>query len=319
MVFGYKLFKALQGIPRARPKCLDDPSLGVHKFFKSGGVRIHYVESGNSSAPLVIFVHGFPDFWYTWKSQIKFFNKDYHVIAMDMRGYSESDKPAAVSDYFIGNMVEDIKNLAEHVNKPKFHLVAHDWGGAVSWYFAATYPNMVQSYTACNSPHPTSLKDQQKGSWGQMFKSWYIMFFQMPILPEYMMMKDNLKMFNVFFKDAGVQKDEELINCYKYSFSDFTTWNRTISYYRAAYRTVLFNKKALEPYTKGLNKIQVPVMSLFGTGDKYISVDSAKGSSKYCTDHKLELAPGVSHWIQHQTPDLVNEKLQEFFNQYSFE
>lgn len=317
MVFAFKIFKSLQALPRARPKGLDDPSLGVHKFFKSGGVRLHYVESGDTSKPLILFVHGFPDFWYTWKNQIKFFNKNYHVIALDMRGYSESDKPAGVSSYFLGNLVEDLKNLADHVNKPKFHLVAHDWGGAVSWYFSGKYPNMVKSYTACNIPHPTSLRVQQRSSWEQMFKSWYIMMFQLPFVPECFMLRDDKRVFYSFFKDAGLHKDEELVNCYKYAFNDYTAWNRTINFYRSAYRTVLFNKEALSPYIKGLNNIKVPVMSLFGTEDKYLSVDAAKGSSKYCSNHKLELVPGVSHWIQQQKPDLVNEKLQEFFDQHS--
>jgi len=316
MVFVYRFLQTFKSVPRSRPKCLDDPSLGVHKFFKSGGVKIHYVESGDTSKPLILFVHGFPDFWYTWKHQIKFFNKNYHVVALDMRGYSESDKPAGVSNYFIGNLVEDLKNLADHVNKPNFHLVGHDWGGAVSWYFTGTYPGMVKSYTACNMPHVTSLRDQQNGSWEQKLKSWYILFFQLPVFPEYMMMKNDRHCFNQFFEDAGLEKDEELINSYKYTFNEFTTWNRTINYYRSAVRSVIFNKKGLTPYAKGLKNIQVPVMSLFGTADKYLSVAAAQGSSKYCTNHKLELVPDVSHWIQHQAPDIVCEKIEEFIKQH---
>eukprot|EP00088_Acartia_fossae_P015829 TRINITY_DN18771_c0_g1_i4.p1 TRINITY_DN18771_c0_g1~~TRINITY_DN18771_c0_g1_i4.p1 ORF type:complete len:328 (-),score=42.67 TRINITY_DN18771_c0_g1_i4:70-1053(-) len=312
MVLGLKLFRYLQIKPRPRPKCLDDASLGVHKYFKSDGVKLHYVESGDPSKPLVMFVHGFPEFWYSWRHQIKHFNQEYHVVALDMRGYGDSEKPAGVPNYAIGHLVEDLKNLAEHVDKPKFHLVAHDWGGGVAWHFVSKYPEMVKSYTACNIPHVTSLRDQQRGSWEQMLKSWYMLFFQLPVLPEFMMMKQDNQCFYGIAKEAGLHKDEELINVYKFAFPDFTTWNRTINYYRAAVRSTIFKNPKSLPYMKGLKDIKVPCMSIFGTDDKYLSVDSAKGTNKYVKNHRLELVPGVSHWIQQEAPEKVNPLLQDF-------
>jgi len=292
-----------------RPKCLQDPIYGEHKYAKSGEVSLHYVESGDKDRPLMVFVHGFPEFWYSWRHQIKHFQKDYHVIALDMRGYNDSSKPSGIENYYIPILVNDIKNLVESVGKKTLTLVAHDWGGIVAWSFAALHPNMVENLVVCNIPHPTALNDTRKTNFEQVLKSWYIIFFQCPVLPELNCMAEDMAFFKRIFGDAGLDQDIELLEAFKYAFRDYKTWNRTINYYRCVVRE---EDKFFKHYGSQLNDIKTRTLSIFGTADKALSVNAAKLSSKYARDHKLELIEGISHWVQQEAPDKVNSFIEQF-------
>jgi len=294
------------------PNCLQDPSLGDHKYVMSGNVKLHYVESGDKEKPLILFVHGFPEFWYSWRHQITHFQKDFHVVAIDMRGYSDSDKPSGVESYFLPLLVNDIKVLADHLGYDKFHLVGHDWGGAVSWTFAALHPDRLDSLVTCNIPHPQALHDSWLGGsgWEQKLKSWYILFFQCPIIPELNCLAEDMAFFKrLLYKDAGLEGDEELLEAYKYAFRDFQTWNRSINYYRSFVRN---EDKIMTDYGAKLRDIKVPTLAIFGTADTALSVSAARDSAKYVRDYKLELLEGISHWVQQQAPEDVNRLIEDF-------
>lgn len=288
------------------PACLTRPNLGQHKYMTVNGVSLHYVEAGDAAGPLILFLHGFPEFWYSWRHQIRHFQKEYRVVAIDMRGYADSSKPAGVANYTMDLLVEDVRSLVANLGVKRFHLVAHDWGAAVGWSFAALHPQMLLTYTACNLPHLTSLREQQQASLEQMLKSWYILFFQSPVIPELTSMANDMELIVGALKDANLHKDEELVEAFKYSFRDFKTWNRAINYYRGALspQNAAFNKL--------LKEIKVPCMVIFGTGDKYLSVAAARGSAKYCPDFRLELLEGVSHWVQQEQPEKVNAFIESF-------
>eukprot|EP00090_Calanus_glacialis_P014310 TRINITY_DN23082_c0_g1_i1.p1 TRINITY_DN23082_c0_g1~~TRINITY_DN23082_c0_g1_i1.p1 ORF type:complete len:339 (-),score=90.62 TRINITY_DN23082_c0_g1_i1:30-1046(-) len=294
---------------RTQPACLLDPELGVHKYMSVNGTKIHYVEAGDFDKPLMLFVHGFPEFWFSWRHQIKHFKKNYRVVAMDTRGYNESDKPAGIEEYILKNLVEDVKGLVEGLGVSKFTLVAHDWGGAIAWNMAAIYPEMVDNLIICNLPHVLALEDAQKSSWSQMLKSWYMVFFQCPVLPELFTLMEDIKIMNGNMKDAK-EEDKEVLEAYKYAFRDFTTWNRGINYYRAA-----LTNKGLEfaKSIKGrLSSIEVRTLHIFGTGDKYLGLDSAQASAKYVKNYQLELLDGVSHWVQQEAHEQVNALMDTF-------
>jgi len=306
--FNFNLFKIK---PRPNPpKILLDKKLGEHKFAKVNGVSLHYVESGDVTKPLVLFIHGFPEFWFSWRHQIKHFNKNYHVVAFDMRGYNTSSKPAGISNYKMSVLVEDIRAMISFLGKSECHLVVHDWGGVVGWNFAAKHPKMVKTLTACNIPHSLSFQDQVKSSWEQKLKSWYVLFFQCPFLPELNCMQDDNGMFYTLLKEANLHKDEQVVEAFKYAFPNYTTWNRCINFYRALIRRI-----STQEFIPLLKDIKVPVLQIFGTGDKYISVAAAEGTKKYVRDHRLELLDGVSHWVQQQEPDRVNKLIEEFIKE----
>jgi len=176
----------------------------------------------------------------------------------------------------------------------------------VSWSFAALHPEMLKSYNVCNIPHPLALQEQMESTWKQRLMSWYVLFFQAPFIPELNALSKDIIMFDRVLKECNLHNEKELVEIYKYTFRDFTCWNRTINYYRA-----LIRNRASTPIQK-LKDIKVPVLQIFGSGDKYLSEEAARGSAKFCRSHKLELLPGVSHWVQQEAHEAVNKHIEAF-------
>ena len=224
---------------------------------------------------------------------------------MDMRGFNDSEKPAGIRNYFILNMVEDIRQLVAGLGKTKCSLVSHDWGGLVAWTLAALHPELLDNLIACNMPHPVAYNEARRGL-DQALKSWYVIFFQVPLLPEINMMLDDIKSFDALFKD-NPKNDKEIKEAYRYAFRDFKTWNRTINYYRCTtYNATLEIMKKID------KKIKVRSLEIFGTGDTAISVDTARDTARWVEDYTLEELEGVSHWVQEQEPDTVNRLIENF-------
>ena len=133
------------------------------------GVQLHYVEAGGATddgggrKPLMVFCHGFPEFWFAWRHQLQHFSRaGYRVVALDIRGYGESEKPVGLDKFHIMEFVNDIKALVEHLGEEKFTLVGHDWGGAISWTFAAFFPEMLDNLIICNCPHIIAIRWMKK-------------------------------------------------------------------------------------------------------------------------------------------------------------
>ena len=124
----------------------------THRYADVNGVSLHYATEG--SGPLILFVHGFPEFWYAWKNQLAEFGRDHHAVAPDMRGYNLSSKPPAVEQYAVPHLVEDLSQLARHLGHERFTLVAHDWGGVAAWAFAMVHPDRLERLIVVNAPHP---------------------------------------------------------------------------------------------------------------------------------------------------------------------
>jgi len=149
-----------------------------HDYAEVNGVRLHYVSAGKG--PLIIFLHGFPEFWYEWKDQLPEFAKDHRAVAPDMRGYNLSEKPAGVEHYQMKELVEDVRALAEHLGYKKFVLVAHDWGGGVAWSFAIAHPEYLEKLIIINCPHPAILARELAENPAQQKASQYMLLFRSP-------------------------------------------------------------------------------------------------------------------------------------------
>src|SRR5271156_1331227 len=147
-----------------------------HEYAEVNGVRLHYVSAGKG--PLIIFLHGFPEFWYEWKDQLPEFAKDHHAVAPDMRGYNLSEKPAGVDHYQMKELAEDVRALAEHLGYKKFILVGHDWGGGVAWSFAIAHPEYLEKLVIINCPHPAILARELAENPAQQKASQYMLFFR---------------------------------------------------------------------------------------------------------------------------------------------
>src|SRR5438874_4654112 len=160
-----------------------DEKMIRHGYAQVGHIRLHYAECGNPSSPLVILLHGFPEFWYSWRHQLPVLGARYHVVAPDMRGYNLSDKPARIEDYRIDNLVADVTGLIHHFGKSKAAIIAHDWGAGVAWAVAQKHPDAVTKLAALQVPMPAAWRANM--TLRQLLASWYMFFFQLPLLPEW--------------------------------------------------------------------------------------------------------------------------------------
>ena len=181
---------------------MSDLSNWEHKFIETNGIRLHYVSQGTGK--LMLMLHGFPEFWYSWRYQIEEFSPDYHTVAIDLRGYNDSDKPEGTEAYQMSEFIED-RGVIEGLGYQDCILVAHDWGGAIAWNFAYAYPEMVSKLIVLNIPHPAlfaaGLKTPQ-----QLLKSWYIFAFQIPGLPEWLFELNDYQAIKEAFSGMAIDK-----------------------------------------------------------------------------------------------------------------
>jgi len=311
LVLGCGIFTVKQR--KYPPAILTDPKWGKHKSIVTNGVRLHYVEAGDPTKPLILFLHGFPEFWLCWRHQLAYFQTEYRVVALDNRGYNTSDKPSGVGSYSVRDLVEDVKGVIQGLGVSQCTLVAHDWGGAIAWSFAAMYPEMVDNLIVCNIPHITALNKHQRSNWRQALKSWYILFFQCPVLPELLAMSEDFSFLSTCLSDANLSDHQEVVEAYKFAFREYQTWNRAINYYRCALS--LQGRDWSESLQPKMRNISVRTLNIFGTEDKYLSVEAARDSREYVVDHRLELIEGASHWVQQEVPDTVNRLIEGFIKE----
>merc|ERR1711953_443577 len=269
-------------------------------------VKIHYVEKGDRNKPLMLFLHGFPEFWFSWRFQLEHFSKDYHCVAIDMRGYNFSDKPEGIRQYGLDQLCSDVKAVIEGMDKKECILVGHDWGGSVGYGFCATYPEMVSCYIVCNLPHPQSIRHEQANSWKQRLMSWYMLFFQCPTIPEFFFTHDDYALLDEIVKEQKASNHEEIVEAYKYAFKDTKSVTSTINYYRCA---IQYPESYSEIIAK---KVDTPVLSIFGTEDKAMSIEAARGTRRYVENLTEDYVDAVGHWVQIEDPQRVNKSIEDF-------
>lgn len=285
------------------PAILHDERWGEHKYMHVPGAKLHYVEKGDNTKPLMVMVHGFPEFWFSWRHQLEYFSKDYWCVALDNRGYGDSDKPSGVENYDLVTLSTDIKNLVEGLGRKECILVGHDWGGAIGYRVCQLFPEIVKAYIAINIPHPMAFRGQiQNGKWEQIMKSWYIIFFQCPFLPELSLRLFDHFIFDLIFEDMKKTSEKEIIEAYKFTFKDRFAYQAPINYYRGIIRYPLTAKRTGT----------IPVCAIFGTGDKYISVQANKDGRKFITDFEETYLEGVGHFSQAEAPEKVNEAMEKY-------
>lgn len=169
-------FALLLGFSIFSTVAANEPNLGTHGFAESGDVKIHYVTMGEG--PLVVLIHGFPDYWYTWRKQMPALAKDFKVVAIDQRGFNKSGQPSGVRQYSMDKLVGDVKSVIEHFGQKQATVIGHDWGGAVAWTFAMTHPKMTERLVILNLPHFNGLRRELANNPDQHQASAYAREFQ---------------------------------------------------------------------------------------------------------------------------------------------
>ncbi|XP_055597676.1 epoxide hydrolase 1-like [Uranotaenia lowii] len=286
------------------PQSLQKHDYGTSKFVSVNGIKLHYVENGDPSKPLMLFVHGFPEFWFSWRHQLKEFSKDYWVVAVDMRGYGDSDKPEGLENYKVDDMVQDIKELVTALGRKKFTLIAHDWGAVIAWEFLARHMDMIDRYICMDAPSQRVFRKLVMSNKTQFKMSWYMFFFQMPKLPEFFCRMNDLANFDRMFKHH-CNLDE--IEAFKYTFGKKGALTPPINYYRANMGS---GRKLVDP--KSIDTPHAPGLYLLGENDHFISKETGPLLMKEFNNLQFKIVPGVDHFLQQHNPSLINKEMRTF-------
>ena len=282
-----------------------------HTTIKTNDVNLHVVQAGPQDGPLVILLHGFPEFWYGWKEQIPALAEaGFRVMAPDQRGYNLSDKPHGVKAYRLDELAKDVIGLVDSTGRDKCFLVGHDWGANVAWWTAINYPQRLNKLVILNVPHPEVMTQTLRKSLKQLRKSWYIFFFQIPWLPEKLTsMRDWQRgvgsLLTTSRKGTFSRADLEK---YKQAWSQPYAMTAMINWYRAIVRHPL----KFDPH----HKISVPTLVIWGKGDKFLDSKMAQPSADKAENGHVKFLE-ASHWVQHEEPEQVNKLLIDFFQNNS--
>ncbi|CAL4076460.1 unnamed protein product [Meganyctiphanes norvegica] len=297
------------------PAILQDEKWGTHGYLnlKSQGIKIHYVENGDRSKPLIVCFHGFPEFWFSWRYQLEEFSSDHWVVAVDMRGYGDSDKPSSLSDYTLDKLIEDARQIVLELGKLKgidwdkerCTIMAHDWGGALAWLLVSLYPHLFDYHISLNGPHITALNIHKQSSIKQKLMSWYMILFQTPWVPELILRANDLQMFDQMaepMRNRDKMFNKDIIEAYKYSFGKTWAFTGPLNYYR--------NMGAAE---KTYPKVSVPSLIIWGTEDKALAKPIAELSAAQCENAQIEWVENTGHWVQMEEYEHANKLIRDYF------
>jgi epoxide hydrolase 4 len=263
-------------------------------YADSGGVKIHYAALGDKKNPLIVMIHGFPDFWYTWRDQMAALSSDYYVVAIDQRGYNLSDKPKGVENYDVRLLVGDVIAVIKHLGHEKAIIVGHDWGGIVSWTLAMYQPQFVEKLIILNLPHPRGLTRELANNPQQQKNSQYARNFQQPDAHT----KVTAEGLTFWVKDPEAKK--KYIEAFKRS--DFEAM---LNYYKRNYPR--------EPYkedTSPLVKVTMPVLMIHGLGDTALLPGALNNTWEWLeSDLTLVTIPSSGHFVQQDASDLVTRSI----------
>ena len=285
----------------------------THHHATVNGVRLHYVEAG--AGPLVVLLHGFPEFWYSWRRQIPALAAaGFRVIAPDMRGYNTSDKPRGVRSYRLQRLTSDVVELTRHAGEERAVVVGHDWGGAVAWDLAMRHPEMVEKLVVLNAPHPaTWLREMRKPR--QLLKASYQFFFQLPRLPEAVIRARNYAAIRNVFRNDPIHKDafsEEDIQRYVEALDQPGALTATLNYYRAAYQEAC--RRGRTSSVLNVKRIETPTLLIWGEQDAALTLGLTEGLEEWVPNIRVERIPDASHWVQNDAPGRVNELMLAFLS-----
>jgi pimeloyl-ACP methyl ester carboxylesterase len=285
------------------------------QFAEVNGVRLHYMTAGQGR--LIMFLHGFPEFWYAWKKQLAHFSHDYQAVAPDMRGYNLSSKPADVAQYELKLLVEDVCALAEHLGHKRFVLAGHDWGGVVAWAFAAARPKCLDKLVIINAPHPAVFDRELRQNPAQQQASQYMLVFRTPAA-EQMLSAGNFSALDHTLLQPGIQQGyfgPEDREAYLQAWSQQGALTGGLNYYRAAHAGPPAEpeqrSEELAAQVKGL-KIEVPTLVIWGEKDPYLLTGNLNGLEQYVPELTVRRVPDGSHWVIHEQPELINSYIREF-------
>jgi len=276
-----------------------------HQYIVTNGIRLHFVTQGEG--PLIVLLHGFPEFWYSWRYQIPFLAEHgYTVVAPDLRGYNQTDKPR--KGYDIPTLLRDIEGLVRGLGQQKACIVGHDWGGVLAWSFAMNFPAMTESLIVMNAPHPAAMM-REMCTLKQLRKSWYVFAFQIPWLPEYMLGRNNANEIGRMLRGAALQKSafpHDVTAKYQEAMSKPGAIKAAISYYRQLFWRLPLSFKSYAV------QIKAPTLLIWGVQDIALGIELTTGLERWVNDIQIKRIPDSGHWVQQEQPEKVNQYMLDF-------
>ena len=279
-----------------------------HRDIISNGIRMHYVTQG--SGPLIVLLHGFPEFWYSWRYQIPFLAEHgFTVVAPDLRGYNDSDKPR--KGYDVPTLLKDIEGLIKGLGQEQAIIVGHDWGGALAWAFAIYYPHMTSQLIVMNAPHPQALQRELR-TLKQLRKSWYIFAFQIPWLPETLLLRNHANEIGRTLNGAAFQKaafPHEVTAIYQQAMSKPGAMTAALNYYRQLFR------RLPSPATDAHTHVNAPTLLIWGEQDIALGIELTYDLEQWVAHLQIRRIPDSGHWVQQEKPGEVNQLMLDFLQE----
>lgn len=286
------------------PNCLVDSALGQHKYVKINGIKFHYVEAGTTHDHLLLLLHGFPDCWLSWRYQIPQLSEHFRVVALDLKGFGDSDKPEWRANYRIHIILEELKQFILTFKTSTVTIIGHDLGALLGWYLTYQEPKLINNLIAVSCPHPNIYWEALPTN-NYINKQW-LYFIQWPYLPEMDALKEDVKLINEHHRHLQKNgKQNSYLEAYKYTFSRKEDWSGPINYYRNL-PFVKINEES-EP-------IKQPTLLIIGSKKEYNKIQEIVISTSYLRIHKIKLIPGTGHFPHQEDPEKFNCEILDFLN-----
>jgi epoxide hydrolase 4 len=288
----------------------------TQRFVEANGLRFELAEIAPTEGPgdkLAICLHGFPELNFSWREQMPLLaSQGWRVWAPNLRGYGASSRPSGRGQYALGNLLADVAGLidaaqAEHPAS-QIMLVAHDWGAIIAWLFAIKQIRPLDRLVIMNVPHPLVAKREMR-KLRQLWRSWYIFFFQLPWLPERTMLRNDAAAIKGAFLNMAVDKKRfppDVLQVYADAAQRPGAITAMVNYYRALMRDYDMIAQA------GDGRINIPTMLIWGEEDTALNIYCCEGTEQWVPQITVRRLPGVSHWVQQEAPEAVNMILTEW-------
>jgi pimeloyl-ACP methyl ester carboxylesterase len=265
------------------------------------GIRLHWVEQG--TGPLVLLLHGFPEFWYSWRRQIPVLAERFRVVAPDLRGYNLSEKPP--TGYDLNTLSDDVRELVRALGEERAHVVGHDWGGGVAWAYAMRFPEATGKLAVLNAPHPARFLEAARRP-RQLLRSSYMIFFQLPLVPEALLGANRAWAIARMLRRTAVRTEafsDEDLERYREAMSRPGALRSALNYYRA-----IRPNRLPQDLT-----VRAPTLVLWGVHDQALGRELTEGLERWVPDLTVRHLD-CGHWTQQELPEEVNEALLEFLD-----
>jgi pimeloyl-ACP methyl ester carboxylesterase len=284
------------------------------RYRLQSGLNMRIARAGEPGRPLIVMLHGFPECWYSWRHQLRALSDTFECVAPEMRGYGETDAPVGVANYTLDKLVADVADLIHALGRERAAIIGHDWGGAVAWAVALQRSELLERLVVMNCPHLKRFGEELRRNPRQMLRSWYMLFFQIPRLPEVLFRARNFAALDRAMRSSSAHPEaftDADLRYFHDAFRNPYSIAAAINYYRANFRQNLLARSGAQAWLE--RKIAVPTLVIWGEQDFVLGKELTYNMEPlFSGQFEIRYIVDSNHWVQQERPDLVNQYLREF-------